>query len=86
MIACTAGVALVLMDVVPPNGFAETVRYFWVGDITGIVALFPVLMSAPYAWQRWQQLPARERILDVGAFCARPCIRALDRLRSGASR
>ena len=25
-------------------------------------------MSAPYAWQRWQQLSARERIVDVGAF------------------
>jgi two-component system, LuxR family, sensor kinase FixL len=67
-IACTAGAALVLMHVVPTNQFAETVRYFWVGDITGIVALFPVLMSALLAWQRWQELSARERILDVGAF------------------
>jgi two-component system sensor kinase FixL len=67
-IACAAGGALVLMGVVPARDFADTVRYFWVGDITGIVALFPVLMSAPIAWKRWQELPARERLVDLGAF------------------
>ncbi len=67
-IAWVAGGALVLMGVVPAKDFSDTVRYFWVGDITGIVALFPVLMSAPIAWKRWQEIPARERLLDPGAF------------------
>jgi two-component system sensor kinase FixL len=67
-IACTAGEALVLMGVVPAQDYSDTVRYFWVGDITGIVALFPVLMSAPVAWERWQELPARERLVDLGTF------------------
>jgi two-component system, LuxR family, sensor kinase FixL len=67
-IACVADGALVLMGVVPANNFADTVRYFWVGDVTGIVVLFPVLMSAPFAWKRWRELPARERLVDLGAF------------------
>jgi two-component system, LuxR family, sensor kinase FixL len=67
-IACVAGGALVMMEVVPADQFADTVRYFWVGDVTGIVALFPVLMSAPFAWKRWRELSVRERLVDLGAF------------------
>jgi signal transduction histidine kinase len=67
-VAGSAGVALLLMDVVPANRLAATVRHFWVGDLSGIVGLFPVLMTAPLAWKRWLELPARTRVVDVGAF------------------
>ena len=67
-IACAASGALVTMNVLPAKEFTDSVRYFWVGDVTGIVALFPVLMSAPIAWRRWQELPKRDRIVDLGIF------------------
>jgi signal transduction histidine kinase len=67
-IAYAASGALTLLGVVPEDELAGTVRYFWVGDVTGIVALFPALMSASAAWKRWQELPARERVIDLGAF------------------
>lgn len=67
-IACAASGALVSMNVLPAKQFTDSVRYFWVGDVTGIVALFPVLMSAPLAWRRWQELPKRDRIVDLGIF------------------
>ena len=67
-IASVAGGTLVSMGVVPADQFADTVRYFWVGDVTGIVALFPVLMSASFASRRWQELSPRERLVDIGAF------------------
>ena len=85
-IACMAGGALVLMGVVPAQDFADTVRYFWVGDVTGIVALFPVLMSAPVAWKRWRGTPGARAPCRSGSFHARPRSRALGCLRGGASR
>jgi signal transduction histidine kinase len=67
-IAVLDGVALVLLDVVPVTRFASTVRHFWVGDVTGVVGLFPALMTAPLAWKRWLELSARTRIVDLGSF------------------
>jgi two-component system, LuxR family, sensor kinase FixL len=67
-VAGSVGLVLVLMDWLPANQFAATVRHFWVGDVTGIVGLFPVLMTASLAWRHWQELPWRMRVADVGAF------------------
>jgi integral membrane sensor domain MASE1 len=67
-IAYAAGEVLVLMGVIPSEDLAKTVRYFWIGDVTGIVALLPAAISAPFAWKRWYELPPRERIVDLGAF------------------
>ena len=67
-IAGSAGLALVLMNLLPLSGFVATVRHFWIGDLTGIVALFPVFMTANLAWARWRDLPPGTRVLDVGAF------------------
>ena len=38
--------ALVLLHVIPPDRFVTAARNFWIGDVTGIVGLFPVLMTA----------------------------------------
>jgi signal transduction histidine kinase len=67
-IAYTTGEVLVLMGVIPSQDLAKTVRYFWVGDVTGIVTLLPAAISAPFAWKRWRELPPRERIVDLGVF------------------
>jgi len=67
-IAGSVGAALVLMNVVPMSRFTATVRHFWVGDLTGIVGLLPVLLTAPRAWKRWRELSTRTRVVDVGVF------------------
>jgi signal transduction histidine kinase len=67
-IASLVGLALVLMDSLPATGFAATVRHFWIGDLTGIAGLFPVLVTASAAWARWRELPTGTRLIDVGVF------------------
>jgi len=67
-IAGSVGLALVLMDLLPVNGFAATVRHFWIGDLAGVVGLLPVLITAPLVWTRWRELPTSTRVVDVGAF------------------
>lgn len=60
--------ALVLMNALPLRQFTLAVRHFWIGDVTGIVGLFPVLMTAPLALDRWRELEPRARCADIGIF------------------
>lgn len=67
-LAAAVGLALVLMQVLSPDRLGMAMRHFWVGDVSGIVGLFPVLMTASSAWKRWNELPARIRFVDPAAF------------------
>jgi signal transduction histidine kinase len=64
-LVCTT---LVLMHVLPPDQFVAAFRHFWIGDVTGIVGLLPVLMTGPLAWERWRELSVPARCADLGFF------------------
>lgn len=59
---------LVLLHVIPPDRFVTAARNFWIGDVTGIIGLFPVLMTAPCAWERWKKLPVATSLADFALF------------------
>ena len=67
-IASSIGGALVLLHVIPPDRFITAARNFWIGDVTGIVGLFPVLVTVPSAWERWKKLPAVTSLADFALF------------------
>jgi signal transduction histidine kinase len=67
-VATSTSGALVLLNVISPDRFVTAARNFWIGDITGIVGLFPVLMTAPSAWERWRKLPAVTSLADCALF------------------
>jgi two-component system, LuxR family, sensor kinase FixL len=67
-VAWLVGLTLMLMHALPSSRLVMAVRHFWVGDVTGIVGLFPVLMTAHSAWQRWKEIPARTRVADLALF------------------
>jgi two-component system, LuxR family, sensor kinase FixL len=67
-IAGMVGTALIFLGEVPSDRFLPTVRHFWIGDLTGIVGLFPALIIAPLAWQRWNEVPPLSRFIDLAGF------------------
>ncbi len=67
-VAASISGALVLLHVIPPDRFVTAARNFWIGDVTGIVGLFPVLMTAPSAWERWKKLPPVTSLADFALF------------------
>jgi two-component system, LuxR family, sensor kinase FixL len=68
VIAMAVCSALRLMGLLRPDEFVTAVRHFWIGDVTGIVGLLPALVTALLSWQRWQELSARTRCVDLGVF------------------
>ena len=60
--------ALALLRALAPDQIWATAFHFWVGDLTGVVGLFPALVAAPRAWARWRELPVRARLLDPAVF------------------
>jgi two-component system sensor kinase FixL len=67
-VATLAVGALVLLHGLPPAMFHPSVWHFFIGDLTGIVGLLPALLTAAQAWQRWKEMPAATRVLDIGVF------------------
>ena len=84
-IAGSVGLVLMLMDLLPVNGFAATVRQFWIGDLAGILGLFPVLMTRSSCVGAMAGIADKQASSRCGSFCARRCNGILDRLRRGAS-
>ena len=41
---------------------------FFIGDLTGIVGLLPVLLTIPQTWDRWRELSPLSRVFDPGIF------------------
>jgi len=68
LIAVSATAALVAMGVVPGSSFAAAARHYWIGDFTGVVGLFPALMSFDSARRRWRELRRSIRLLDSAIF------------------
>jgi len=60
--------AFILMNALPADQLLASMRYFFIGDLSGIVCLFPVLMTEQLAWNRLKQLSALTLWTDVGGF------------------
>jgi signal transduction histidine kinase len=67
--AASSVVALLMMMHELPRAFiAPSIRHFFIGDLTGIVGLLPVLLTIPAAWERWKEVPPLIRTFDLGVF------------------
>jgi two-component system sensor kinase FixL len=66
--ACLVVTVLMMMHELPPALMASSIRYFFIGDLTGIVGLLPVLLTIPEARHRWKELSPAARIFDLGVF------------------
>ena len=64
-IACLTTGAFVLMHVLSSAQFASAVRHFWIGDLTGIVGLFPALISIPLVRHDWNKMVPSQRLLGT---------------------
>jgi two-component system sensor kinase FixL len=67
-IAGLVAVAFVAMGELPADRLLATVQHVWIGDLTGVVGLLPALIAAPLAWEHWNQLSWRYRLVDPVAF------------------
>jgi two-component system, LuxR family, sensor kinase FixL len=66
--ACSVVTVLMMMHELPPALMAPSIRHFFIGDLTGIVGLLPVLLTIPEAWHRWKEVSPAARIFDLGVF------------------
>ncbi|MGH7153552.1 MAG: ATP-binding protein, partial [Acetobacteraceae bacterium] len=64
----SATAALIAMHVLPASSFAAAARHFWIGDFTGVIGLFPALMSFGSARRRWRELRRSSRLLESATF------------------
>jgi signal transduction histidine kinase len=68
VIACLVVTAVVLMHGMPPDLITPSIQYFFIGDLTGIVGLLPVLLTIQQAQDRWKLVRPTTRICDLGIF------------------
>jgi signal transduction histidine kinase len=66
--ACLVVTVLMMMHDLPPALMVHSIRHFFIGDLTGIVGLLPVLLTIREAWHRWKELAPAARIFDLGVF------------------
>jgi two-component system, LuxR family, sensor kinase FixL len=67
-VACFAVAVLMMMHALPPDLIVASIWHFFIGDLTGIVGLLPVLLTIPQAWDRWKEVSPVTRIFDLGVF------------------
>ena len=67
-VACVVVAVLVMMHELPLDLMVPSIRHFFIGDLTGIVGLLPVLLTIPQAWDRWKEVSPITRIFDLGVF------------------
>ena len=67
-LAASVAVALTLTHALAPHQAWATAYHFWIGDFTGVIGLFPVLMTAPRIWRRLWEPPARAWLVDPAVF------------------
>lgn len=72
-IACLVVAVLMMLQAIPQGAVIPSTRHFFIGDLTGIVGLLPVLVTIPLAWDRWKEVPLLTRILDIGVFAIGLC-------------
>ncbi|HEY4043946.1 MAG TPA: MASE1 domain-containing protein [Rhodopila sp.] len=70
VIAGLVSATFVLMHVLAIAQFASAVVHFWIGDLTGIVGLFPGLVYAQAVRRRWHELTPPQRCFDIAVFLA----------------
>ncbi|HEX5325984.1 MAG TPA: ATP-binding protein [Acetobacteraceae bacterium] len=68
VVATLVAGTLLLMQQLPTDQLGRSVRHFWSGDFSGILGLLPVLLTARQAWERWTELPAAARMIDIAVF------------------
>ncbi len=69
-IGCLTTGAFVLMHVLPAAQFKSAARHFWIGDLTGIVGLFPALMSIQLVRGDWNKMTPLHRLRGAATFMA----------------
>lgn len=67
-VACLVVTVLTMMHELAPDLTVTSIWHFFIGDLTGIVGLLPVLLTIPQAWDRWKELSPVSRVLDPGIF------------------
>jgi two-component system, LuxR family, sensor kinase FixL len=67
-VACVVVAVLVIMHELPLDLMVPSIRHFFIGDLTGIVGLLPVLLTIRQAWDRWKDVSPITRIFDLGVF------------------
>ena len=67
-VACLVGTALRMMHELPADLTVPSILHFFIGDLTGIVGLLPVLLTIPQTWDRWRELSPLSRVFDPGIF------------------
>jgi signal transduction histidine kinase len=72
-IACLVVTLLLMMQAIPPAAVIPSARHFFIGDLTGIVGLLPMLMTIRLARDRWNEVPPLTRALDIGIFTIGLC-------------
>ena len=70
-LAGLTGGVLVLFRMLPAEQFLTLVRHYWIGDVSGIIGLFPVLKTAPFAWKRWKACRGTRGSSSRPSSCAR---------------
>ena len=67
-VACVVVAVLMIMHELPLDLIVPSIRHFFIGDLTGIVGLLPVLLTIRQAWDRWKEVSPIARIFDLGVF------------------
>jgi two-component system sensor kinase FixL len=67
-VACLVVTALRMMHELPADLTVPSILHFFIGDLTGIVGLLPVLLTIPQTWDRWRELSPLSRVFDPGIF------------------
>jgi two-component system, LuxR family, sensor kinase FixL len=67
-VACLVVTGLTMMRELTPDLIVPSIRHFFIGDLTGIVGLLPMLLTIRQAWDRWKELSPITKISDVVIF------------------
>jgi two-component system sensor kinase FixL len=68
VVACVVVAALTMMDVLPRDLIVPSIRHYFIGDLTGIVGLLPLLLTIPQVWDRWKELSLTTKVVDFGVY------------------
>jgi two-component system, LuxR family, sensor kinase FixL len=66
--ACLAVAAIRIMHDLPPDLVGPAIQQFFIGDLTGIIGLLPVLLTVRQARERWKEVPPLPLICDISIF------------------
>jgi two-component system sensor kinase FixL len=64
---------LTTMQIIPSDAVILSIRHFFIGDLTGIVGLLPMLVTIRLAWDRWKEVLPLTLVLDIAVFTIGLC-------------